>query len=83
MTDPIFTLKDLITIGVFLITVGGFWLRLRKITQNDFGGFIKRKEFEELEKTVNRMDNTLARLDERSLEQKKQIDFLFKKVNSR
>lgn len=83
MTESItFTLKDLITIGVFFVTVIGFFLKLRKITQNDFGGFIKKDEFESLEKTVNKIDKTVAVLDERSQDQEKRIDSLFKWKNS-
>lgn len=85
MTDPI-TFTQLLIFGTFLLAlivaifkIGWSVWRLKR---NDFGGFIKRKEFEKLVDKVDEMGKTLVRLDERTEGQEKQIDALFKWKNS-
>lgn len=90
MTEPItFTFTQLLAFGTFLLALicgmVGITIKLmslgaslKKIKNNDLGEFIKRDEFEGLEKEVGEIGKTVARLDERSTKQEKEIDTLFK-----
>lgn len=86
MTEPI-TFIQLLVFGGFILTLIGLIIKIGysvwRIKRNDFGGFIKRNEFEGLEKTVNRIDKTVAVLDERSEKQGEDIDSLFKWKDSK
>ena len=94
MTDPTtFTFTQLLAFGTFLLAliVGmvGIVIKLislsaslKRIKNNDLEEFIKREEFEGLEKEVSEIGKTVVRLDERSEKQEKSIDALFKWKNS-
>jgi len=76
-----FGLRDLATGIIWILTVIFFVVRIRRITKNDFGGFIKRKEFKCLEKEVREIGKTVAVLDERTEKQGKEIGKLSEKIN--
>lgn len=75
-------LRDIATGIVWILTVVYFVVRIRRITKNDFGGFIKRKEFKCLEKEVSEIGKTVVRLDERTEKQAEEIKTLSGKVNA-
>lgn len=64
------------------MTVVYFVVKIRRITKNDFGGFIKRKEYKCLEKEVSGIGKTVERLDERTKKQGEEIKDLFDKVGA-
>jgi len=86
MTEPI-TFTQLLVFGGFILTLIGLIIKIGwsvwRIKRNDFGEFIKKTEFESLEKTVNRIDKAVAVLDERSEKQEKEIEKLFEWKNSK
>lgn len=86
MTDPI-TFTQLLVFGGFLLTLIGLIIKIGwsvyRIKRNDFSEFIKRDEFKGLTKEVREIGKTVERLDERSLDQEKQIDSLFRWKNSK
>jgi len=86
MTEPI-TFTQLLVFGGFILTLVGLIIKIGwsvwRIKRNDFGEFIKKDEFEGLEKTVNRIDKAVAVLAERIKSQGEQIDSLFRWKNSK
>lgn len=82
-----FTFTQLLAFGTFLLALIGIMIRVSwavwRLKRNDFGEFIKRTEFECLEKEVREAGKTVVRLDERSKEQGKDIDSLLKWKNSK
>lgn len=82
-----FTLTQLLAFGTFLLALIGIMIRVSwavwRLKKNDLNEFIKRTEFEGLEKEVRETGKTVVRLDERSKEQGKDIDSLFEWKHSK
>lgn len=78
-----FTLKD-IAIGVtWILTVVVFWLRIRKLTKNDLGELATKKDVEGLGQKITALDKDLALAKKDIEEHGKDIETLFRKVNSK